>query len=194
MVADVAVMEVVVEDEARTTLAPPIQRRRAFLPILEPNYWTMVRNLQQIKCETRGRNLCSMSVPIMDKTSAMNCKTRSKRENDSNRTAQHSESKKNPTYYPSGSSGSGDGCGCTNEIAHGEFTANIEVPVELIDSEKTQFSSEWRTYRERNANLANHKGQEFYLIQGQCTQLLQDKMKQYPDWITVSTSYDPLAL
>jgi hypothetical protein len=33
-----------------------------------------------------------------------------------------------------------------NEISQGEFTANIEVPVELTDSEKTQFSSEWRTY------------------------------------------------
>jgi hypothetical protein len=29
-----------------------------------------------------------------------------------------------------------------NKIAQGEFTANIEVPVELTDSEKTQFSSE----------------------------------------------------
>jgi hypothetical protein len=28
-----------------------------------------------------------------------------------------------------------------NEIAQGQFTANIEVPVKLTDSEKTQFSS-----------------------------------------------------
>jgi hypothetical protein len=32
------------------------------------------------------------------------------------------------------------------------------------------------------------------LIQGQCTQLLQDKMKQDTDWAVVSTSYDPLML
>jgi hypothetical protein len=32
------------------------------------------------------------------------------------------------------------------------------------------------------------------LIQGQCTQLLQDKMKQDMDWAVVSTSYDPLTL
>jgi hypothetical protein len=79
MVAEVAVMEVaeeVVEDEARTTLARPIQRRRAFVPILEPTYLTMDINLQQIKCEPHGRDLCSMYVPIMDKPSAMNCKTR----------------------------------------------------------------------------------------------------------------------
>jgi hypothetical protein len=54
-----------------------------------------------------------------------------------------------------------------NEIAQGKFKANIEVSVELTDSEKTQFSSEWWTYRERNANLVKHKGQEFSLIQGQ---------------------------
>jgi hypothetical protein len=29
-----------------------------------------------------------------------------------------------------------------NEIAHGEFAENIKVPVELTDSDKTQFSSE----------------------------------------------------
>jgi hypothetical protein len=81
-----------------------------------------------------------------------------------------------------------------NKVAQGEFAANIEVPVELTDSKKTQFSIEWWTYRELNENLAKHKGQEFSLIQVQCTQLLQDKMKQDPDWITVSTAYDPLTL
>jgi hypothetical protein len=81
-----------------------------------------------------------------------------------------------------------------NEVSQGEFGANIDIPFELTDSEKTQFSSEWWTYRECNANLAKHKGQAFFLIQGQCTQLLQYNMKQYPDWITVSTSYDPLTL
>jgi hypothetical protein len=70
------------------------------------------------------------------------------------------------------------------EIAHGEFTTNIEVPVDLNDSEKTQFSNEWRTFRELNANLIKHQGQAFSLIQGQCTQLLQDKMKKNTDWNT----------
>jgi hypothetical protein len=32
------------------------------------------------------------------------------------------------------------------------------------------------------------------MIQGQCTQLLQDKMKQDTEWTNVSTSYDPLTL
>jgi hypothetical protein len=81
-----------------------------------------------------------------------------------------------------------------NDIAQGEFSANVEVPIVLNDSQKTQFSNEWRTYRERNANLIKHRGQEFSLIQGQCTQLLQDKIKQDTDWAVVSTSYDPLTL
>jgi len=81
-----------------------------------------------------------------------------------------------------------------NEIAQGDFEANQEVPIELSDAEKTLNSNEWRTYRERAANLLKHRGQAFSLILGQCTQLLQDKMKQDVDWTTVSTSYDPLTL
>jgi hypothetical protein len=81
-----------------------------------------------------------------------------------------------------------------NEIAQGEFSANVEVPIVLNDSQKIQFSNEWRTYRELNANLIKHRGQALSLIQGQCTQLLQDKMKHDTDWAVVSTSYDPLTI
>jgi hypothetical protein len=81
-----------------------------------------------------------------------------------------------------------------NEISQGAFTASIEVPVVLTDYEKIQDSNEWRTFRERNINLIKHRGQSFSLIQGQCTQLLQDKMKQDTDWNTISISYDPLTL
>jgi hypothetical protein len=81
-----------------------------------------------------------------------------------------------------------------NKTAQGEFAASIEVPVVLTDSEKTQFSNDWRTFRERNTNMIKHQGQYFSLIQGQCTQLLQDKMKQDTDWNTVRVSYDPLNL
>jgi hypothetical protein len=81
-----------------------------------------------------------------------------------------------------------------NEIYQGDFLSSNEVAMELNDSEKTQFSNEWRTFRERNANLIKHRGQAFSLIQGQCTQLLQDKMKHDTEWTNVSTSYDPLTL
>jgi hypothetical protein len=43
-----------------------------------------------------------------------------------------------------------------NEIAQGEFSANVEVPIVLNDSQKTQFSNEWITYRERNDNMIKH--------------------------------------
>ena len=64
----------------------------------------------------------------------------------------------------------------------------------LTDSEKTQNNNDWRTYRERNASLAKHRGQTYSLILGQCSQLLKDKMKQDTEWNSVSISYDPLTL
>jgi hypothetical protein len=81
-----------------------------------------------------------------------------------------------------------------NEIAEGNYKQNNEVPIEMLDSEKMPYSNDWRTYRERNALLTKHRGQAFSLILGQCTQLLQDRMKQDINWNLVSTSYIPLEL
>jgi hypothetical protein len=81
-----------------------------------------------------------------------------------------------------------------NEIAEENYKQNNEVPIEMSDSEKTQYSNNWRTYRERNALLTKHRGQAFSLILSQCTQLLQDRMKQDTNWNTASTSYNPLEL
>ena len=64
----------------------------------------------------------------------------------------------------------------------------------MTNSEKTQSSNEWRTYRERNAQLTKHRGQGFSLILGQCTQFIQDKMNQDTECNVVRTSYDPLTL
>jgi hypothetical protein len=75
-----------------------------------------------------------------------------------------------------------------NEIAQGEFEASVKIPIDMNDSEKTQHINDWRSCRERNADLLKHRGQAFSLILGQCTQLLQDKMKQDADWTAVSTS------
>ena len=60
-----------------------------------------------------------------------------------------------------------------NEMAQAEFDAAVEVPVVLTDSEKTQYNNDWRTYRERTAQLVKNRGQAFSLILGQCTQLHQ---------------------
>jgi hypothetical protein len=77
-----------------------------------------------------------------------------------------------------------------NEIAQGNFEQNVEVPIEMTESKKTQYGNEWRSYHKRNANLLKHRGQAFSLIPGQCTQLLQDKMKQDEDQYPFATVYD----
>jgi hypothetical protein len=81
-----------------------------------------------------------------------------------------------------------------DQIAEGSYKQNNEVPIKMSDSEKIQYSNDWRTYRERNALLTKHRGQAFSLILGQCTQLLQDRMKQDTDWNLTSMSYYPLEL
>ena len=81
-----------------------------------------------------------------------------------------------------------------NEMAQAEFEAAVDVPIDLTNSKKTQWSNDWRTYHERNSQLIRNRGQAFSLIMGQCTQLLQDKMKQDADWEAISTSYNPLLL
>jgi mRNA-degrading endonuclease HigB of HigAB toxin-antitoxin module len=43
-----------------------------------------------------------------------------------------------------------------NEISQGEFSSSNEVATEFNNSEKTQFSNKWRTFREQNVNLINH--------------------------------------
>jgi hypothetical protein len=45
-----------------------------------------------------------------------------------------------------------------NEIAEGDFQQHAEVPIELTDSEKTQYNNDWRTYRERNAYCRSIEG------------------------------------
>ena len=64
----------------------------------------------------------------------------------------------------------------------------------MLESNKTSYGNEWRTYQEQNYNLEKHKVQAYSLLLGQCTQLLQDKMKQ--DTVCNSTiiSYNPLIL
>ena len=64
-----------------------------------------------------------------------------------------------------------------NAIAHGDFEANVNVPIFMTDSENTHSRNEWRTYRERNYQLTMHRGKGLSLILGKCTKFLQDKMK-----------------
>ena len=75
-----------------------------------------------------------------------------------------------------------------NNIAQGDYEQNMDVPIITTDLEKAQSNNEWRTYREINYQLMKYKGKGFSLIIVQCTQLLQDKMKQDIECNVVSTS------
>ena len=69
-----------------------------------------------------------------------------------------------------------------NRIAKGYYDLANKIPIDMSESEKTAYGNEWRTYRERNSKLENHRGQAYSLILGKYTQILQDKMKQGKDW------------
>jgi hypothetical protein len=75
-----------------------------------------------------------------------------------------------------------DACDPQQRHHRGGFPAELGGPLELTDSKKTQYNNEWRTYRERNVQLKKLRCQAFSLILGQCTQLLQDKVKQDTDF------------
>ena len=61
-----------------------------------------------------------------------------------------------------------------NEIAQGDYEKNMDVPIIMTDSEKTQSNNECHNYREINVQLKKHRRQGFSLILGKYTQLIQD--------------------
>ncbi len=63
----------------------------------------------------------------------------------------------------------------------------------LTDSEKLEYGNESKKHSQRIATLEKHRGNVYALIYGQCTQFLQDKMKQDKNW-AISVSYKPLEL
>jgi hypothetical protein len=80
------------------------------------------------------------------------------------------------------------------DITAADYQMKLDIPIELTEEEKTSHSNAWKSHRERNQKLLQHRALAFSLILGQCTHLLEDKMKQDSDWLTVNTSFDPLAL
>ena len=81
-----------------------------------------------------------------------------------------------------------------NEIEEAAYQVTLALPIELDETEKTEHSNAWQTYRERNTQLETQRGQAFSMIRGQCMQVLLDKMKHDADWMLASESYDPLTL
>ncbi len=68
------------------------------------------------------------------------------------------------------------------------------MPYNLTYSEKLECRNKSKTHSQRVATLEKHRGNVYALIYRQCTQILQDKMKQDKNWATVSVSYKPLEL
>jgi hypothetical protein len=81
-----------------------------------------------------------------------------------------------------------------NQIDDLKFESCQEVPNKLTMEEAGGYSNSAKTHSLREAMLEKHCGQVYALIYGQCTQLLQDKMKQEKLWVVVSNSYKPLQL
>ena len=65
-----------------------------------------------------------------------------------------------------------------NEIDKAEYEQSQDVPYKLTQAEVLEYSNEFKAHSNRVANLEKHRGIVYSLIIGQCTQILQDKMKQ----------------
>jgi hypothetical protein len=81
-----------------------------------------------------------------------------------------------------------------NQIEDISYQQGKDVPYNLTKEEELEFSNESKSHSNRVATLEKHRGQVYALIYGQCTQVLQDKMKQDKGWPAVSVSYNPLSL
>ncbi len=81
-----------------------------------------------------------------------------------------------------------------NQVEDVLYHQGQEVPYNLTDSEKLEYKNKSKSHSQRIATLEKHCGNVYALIYGQCTQILQDKMKQDKNWVTVSVFYKPLEL
>jgi hypothetical protein len=67
--------------------------------------------------------------------------------------------------------------------------------MELTDDEKMAHSNAWCTHWDTSTeSLKKSRGKVYFLLLGQCTQVLVDKMKQDADWVTISKSFNPALL
>jgi len=81
-----------------------------------------------------------------------------------------------------------------NEIDEAEYERSQDVPYKLTQAKALEYSNKFKLHSYCVANLEKHRGIVYSLIIGQCTQILQDKMKQDKRWSAVSASYKPLDL
>jgi hypothetical protein len=65
-----------------------------------------------------------------------------------------------------------------NQVEDVAYHQGQEAPYNLTDSEKLEYSNKSKMHSCCIATLEKHGGNVYALIYGQCTQILQDKMKQ----------------
>ena len=68
-----------------------------------------------------------------------------------------------------------------DQIAKCNIELSDEVEMKLTEDEKIAHSNAWRTHREATESLKKSRGKIYSLLNGQCTQVLVDKMKQDSD-------------
>ncbi len=81
-----------------------------------------------------------------------------------------------------------------DQIAKGDIKLKDEVKMKLTNNEKAAHSNAWHSHRESSNSLKKSRGKIYFLLLGQCTQVLVDKMKQDADWMKISGSFDPTLL
>ena len=81
-----------------------------------------------------------------------------------------------------------------NRFAETKEKSQTTSPIALSDIEKIIYAAEWRSYMERQASLDLDRGRVYCLMLGQCSERLQDRLKQDRDWSHLSRSYDPVEL
>ena len=168
-----------VEAEDTTTLAQAAQLREDFSMLLAPACLTKVRSRKHTKKYHNGRNWCNTLERIREKTWAANYKKKTSvnlveplhapkviarhaiREG-MIRTGQAEIQTARETQRiimeAAVTAGIDDGAPTKlvileNEIAQSNYEANVDVPIIMAESEKTQSSNKWRTYSERNDKL-----------------------------------------
>jgi hypothetical protein len=82
-----------------------------------------------------------------------------------------------------------------NIVAQLQLEITESIPIKLKEEEKVEYDSRVKSHQKKVEDLKINRGKVYMLIMGQCTQRLQDKLKQDVKWATANaTPKDPIEL
>ena len=82
-----------------------------------------------------------------------------------------------------------------NMVAQLQHELTEDIPMKLEEEEKVEYDARVKSHQKKVEDLKNNRGKVYMLIMGQCTQRLQDKLKQELSWPTVdATPKSPIDL